>query len=303
MSTATNLTPSASSAAVSSVTASSVTASAPAARTGPDRAADGLRVTQWRVIRAEWIKFRSLRSSVITLLSAVIVIAGLGLIFSMVFANGTSAGGPGGGPGGATDPMGASLGGVDLAQLIIGTLGVLLIAGEYSTGMIRSSLAAVPRRLPVLWGKAAVLIGVSLVVLVPTVLLTFVGGQAIIGSGHGALSLTDGGVLRSVLGSAVYLAGVGAFGMAVGALLRNTAGAITTVVAALLVVPGLMALLLPDRWYNDVARYLPSNAGGSFRSLAPGADMLSPWLGLAVFAGYLVVLFAAAAVRLRRRDA
>ena len=82
------------------------------------------------MVVAEWIKFRSLRSSVVTMLSAVLVLAGLGLIFSMVYANGTGLTGPGGGQGGGLDPMGASLGGVDLVESIVGTLGVLLIAGS-----------------------------------------------------------------------------------------------------------------------------------------------------------------------------
>ncbi|MEV1146304.1 ABC transporter permease subunit [Micromonospora sp. NPDC049799] len=260
------------------------------------------KVTPARVVRAEWIKFRSLRSSVIMLIATVALLAGLGLAFSAVLADnppqpGTPA--PPGGPS-SLDPLGASLGGVNLAQLLIGTLGVLLVAGEYSTGMIRSSLAAVPKRWPVLVGKIAVLAGVSLAVLVPTALLTFLGAQGILGDE--GISLGDDGVLRAVLGAAFYLAGVGVLGMAVGALLRNTAGAITTVVALLLVVPGVISLL-PESVSDAVSPYLPSNAGEAFMSISSNPDLLSPGAGAAVFVGWLVVLVGAATVLLRRRDA
>ncbi|MFC4022108.1 ABC transporter permease [Micromonospora sp. GCM10011542] len=188
------------------------------------------RVTWWRVVRSEWIKFRSLRSSLIMLAATVVLLAGLGLAFSTVLATNPPEAGTPAAPGGPSslDPLGASLGGVNLAQLLIGTLGVLLVAGEYSTGMIRSSLAAVPKRWPVLGAKVVVLAAVSLAVLAPVALLTFLGGQSILGAD--GISLGDEGVLRAVLGAAVYLAGVGVLGMALGALLRNTAGAITSLV-------------------------------------------------------------------------
>src|SRR5207237_8637376 len=130
-----------------------------------------------------WIKFRSLRSMLILLAAAVAVFAALGLGFSAFLSDATIEPGTVAPPGGPSslDPLGASLGGVNLAQLLIGTLGVLLVAGEYATGMVRSSLAAVPKRWPVLAGKVAVLTGVSLAVLVPTVLLTFAGAEAILG--------------------------------------------------------------------------------------------------------------------------
>ncbi|MFI9642475.1 ABC transporter permease [Micromonospora sp. NPDC051925] len=261
------------------------------------------RVTWWRVVHAEWIKFRSLRSSLIMLAATVVVLAGLGLGFSAVLANNppTSGGLAQSGPGPSLlDPLGVSLGGVNLAQLLIGTLGVLLVAGEYSTGMIRSSLAAVPKRWPVLGAKVAVLTGVSLAALVPTVLLTFLGGQHILGAD--GISLGADGVLRAVLGAAGYLAGVGVLGLTLGALLRNTAGGITSVVALLLVVPGLTSLL-PDSWSDTVSPYLPSNAGQALMSIGSNPDLLSPGAGLAVFVGWLALLAGAAAVLLRRRDA
>ncbi|CCH20636.1 ABC transporter permease [Micromonospora lupini] len=262
----------------------------------------GARVTWWRVVHSEWIKFRSLRSSLIMLAATVVLLAGLGLAFSTVLATNPPEPGTPSAPGGPSslDPLGASLGGVNLAQLLIGTLGVLLVAGEYSTGMIRSSLAAVPKRWPVLAAKVTVLATVSLVVLATVAVLTFLGGQRILG--EDGISLGGEGVLRAVLGAAVYLAGVGVLGMALGALLRNTAGAITSLVALLLVVPGVTSLL-PDSWSDAISPYLPSNAGEAVMSITSSSDQLSPGAGLAVFVGWLVVFVGAAIVALRRRDA
>ncbi|SBT45760.1 ABC transporter permease subunit [Micromonospora auratinigra] len=260
------------------------------------------RVTGPRVVRAEWIKFRSLRSTLILLAATVVVFAALGLGFSAFLSDATIEPGTPAPPGGPSslDPLGASLGGVNLAQLLIGTLGVLLAAGEYSTGMIRSSLAAVPRRWPVLAGKVAVVAGVSLAVLVPATLLTFLGGQAILGDK--GISLGDDGVLRAVLGTAGYLAGVGVLGLALGSLLRSVAGALTSLVALLLVVPGVVSLL-PESWSEVISPYLPSNAGQAFMSIGSSSDLLSPGAGAAVLAAWLVVLLGGAVALLRRRDA
>ncbi|QLQ36369.1 ABC transporter permease [Micromonospora robiginosa] len=260
------------------------------------------RVTGPRVVRAEWIKFRSLRSSPIMLAATVLVFAALGLGFSAFLADATIEPGTPAPPGGPSslDPLGASLGGVNLAQLLIGTLGVLLTAGEYATGMIRTSLAAVPTRWPVLAAKVTVLAGVSLAVLVPTALLTFLGGQAILG-GKG-ISLGDPGVLRAVLGAGAYLAAVGVLGAALGSLLRTTAGALTSVVALLLVVPGVVSLL-PESWSDPISPYLPSNAGQAVMSIGDNPDLLSPGAGAAVLGAWALALLGMALLRLRRRDA
>ncbi|MEV0003712.1 ABC transporter permease subunit [Micromonospora sp. NPDC050980] len=275
-----------------------MTSAAPPATTV---AADA-RITGLRVVRAEWIKFRSLRSTLIMLAATVVVFAALGLGFSAFLADATIEPGTPAPPGGPSslDPLGASLGGANLAQLLIGTLGVLLTAGEYSTGMIRTSLAAVPARWPVLAAKAVVLAGVSLAVLTPAALLTFLGGQAILGDQ--GISLADAGVPRAVLGTAVYLAAVGVLGAALGALLRTTAGALTSVVALLLVVPGVVSLL-PESWSERISPYLPSQAGQALMSVGGGGDLLAPGAGAAVLAAWLLVLLGAALFLLRRRDA
>lgn len=261
-----------------------------------------LRVTRRRMIRSEWIKFWSLRSTVITLAAAVLVFVGVGLIAAS-FSGDPAGPGPGpGGPGaGSTNPVDLSLAGSSLAELVLGTLGVLFMAGEYTTGMIRSTLAAAPRRLGVLGAKAVVFGGVSFVLMLVAAFVAFLGGQAIIGDG--GASLTDAGVLRAIVGSAAYVTGAGLLGLALGALLRSTAAAVSTFFGVMFLLAGLAQLLLPDSWKDSVGQYLPSAAGSAMSAVSRSAGSLSPGAGLAVFAGYLVVLGGAAAWRLNHHDA
>ena len=132
-----------------------------------------------------------------------------------------------------------SLTGTFFAQLAVGVLGVLLITGEYSTGMIRSSLTVVPRRLPMLWGKLAVFAGVVFLTMLVASFTAFFVGQALLSGQHLDASLSDPGALRSVVGAALYLTVAGMTALALGALLRNTAAAITTFVAVFFVIPPL----------------------------------------------------------------
>ncbi|GAA3350947.1 ABC transporter permease [Amorphoplanes nipponensis] len=258
-----------------------------------------LRVTQARVIHSEWIKFWSLRSTVITLAVAVTLMIGIGLLASSMSGSGAAPAGPGPNPG-DLGPVDASLAGLTFAQLAFGTLGVLFMASEYSTGMIRSSLTAVPKRLPLLWGKIAVFAAVALVTGLAASAIAFTGGQALIGDG--AASWTDPGVARAVIGSAVILAGSGVLGLALGALLRSTPAAISTLFGVMFLLSGVAQLLLPDSWGDRVVQYLPSDAGGAFTAVSVG-DGLGPWAGLAVFLGYVVAVVGGAAWRLRRFDA
>lgn len=256
------------------------------------------RVTTPRVVRMEWIKFWSLRSTIATLGIAVLLVIGLGSIIASVVGSGNSPG-----PNGLADPTAVSLGGVTLAALAMATLGVLTSAGEYATGTIRATLAAVPARLPVLWAKAVVFAAATYGLMLGAVLAAFETGQAILSSrGLATAALSDPGVFRAVAGAALYLTGAGLIGLAVGALLRNNAAAITTVVGGLFLVPGLFQLL-PQSWNDTVAPYLPSNAANAFMSVHATGSTLSVGAGLAVFAGYVAVLLAGAAALLKRRDA
>jgi ABC-2 type transport system permease protein len=259
-----------------------------------------IRVTQARVMLSEWTKLRSLRSSVLSLLAAVVFILGFSALVPAVIA----AHWPPHDPADALsfDPTAVSLAGVFLAQLAIGVLGVLVVTGEYASGMIRATFAAVPRRLPVLWAKAVVFGTTALVVSVPAVIVAFLIGQSILSSQQIDTSLGSTGVLRAVIGTALYLTVVGVFGLALGALIRNTAGAIATLFGALFVLP-VIVHFLPSSWSDRISKYLPSDAGQAVTRVHHETNTLSPWVGLLVFALYAAVALIAAGVALRRRDA
>jgi len=274
-----------------------MTASVTTPRTASVDRGTGLRVTQLRVVRSEWTKFRSLRSTLYTLLLGVVLMIGLGALFSAITASQPGGMEPG------QSAISTSLTGTFIAQLAIGVLGVLLITGEYSTGMIRASLTVVPKRLPMLWAK----LGVFAVVVFLTMLLAsgtaFFVGQALLGGNGLNGSLSDPGALRSIVGAALYLTVAGMTALAIGALLRNTAAAVTTFVAVFFVIPPL-TMLLPASWTFHFVQYLPSNAGGMLIDGTYGiAHPLSPWTGFAVMCAYAAVLTGAAAWRLRRTDA
>ncbi|GAA3819268.1 ABC transporter permease [Streptomyces coacervatus] len=278
-----------------------VTSLAPAPASTPARTTN-YKVTGPRVLRSEWAKFWSLRSSWITLGVAVVLLVLFGAIASYTYSpDAVTTGGPPGPGGGDSDAVGLALTGVTFASLAVGVLGVLLSAGEYSTGMIRSTLAAVPRRLPILWSKAAVLGPIALVLTTAGALAAFLLGSPGLDGEKIALSLGDDGVLRSLAGAGLYLGLVAVFGVALGVLLRSSAGAIATLVGVLLILPGL-ASLLPDSLYDNINPYFPSNAGSAVYALHQSSDALSPGAGLAVFAGWVALTLAAAAFRLRKTD-
>ncbi|MDP9092158.1 MAG: ABC transporter permease [Actinomycetota bacterium] len=260
------------------------------------------RVTQLGVIRSEWIKLRSLRSTWFSLLAAVLIVVGLGTLFSGLHAHRMQ---DSIGPNGKIifDATQISLRGVFLAQLAIGVLGVLVIAGEYSTGMIRSSLAAVPHRYPVLIAKALVFAVVVFVVSVVAAFIGFLLGQQAQASTHAQATLSTPGAERAIIGAALYLTLIGLLGVGLGFLIRNTAGAIATLFGIVLVAP-LLANALPTPYSTDISKYLPLNAGSQIlTTINPDPNMLSPWAGIGVTALYAVASLIAGAVILNRRDA
>jgi ABC-type transport system involved in multi-copper enzyme maturation permease subunit len=259
-------------------------------------------VTGRHVLRSEWAKLWSLRSTWITLGLGLLFLIGFGVIAAARYKSSVTSGRQ-------LDPdfadataLSLSLFGVTLSQLALGVLGVLVTAGEYSTGMIRSTLAAVPRRLPVLWSKATVYGAVALAVGVVGAFVAFLIDGGILSGTPAALAFSHGGVVRSLLGAGLYLGLVGVIGAALGSLLRSVAGGISVLVASLMVVPGLVSLL-PTSWHNAVQPYLPSNAGESMFSLHQAPHSLSPWAGLLVFLGWTALALVAAAWRLVHRDA
>jgi ABC-type transport system involved in multi-copper enzyme maturation permease subunit len=253
-------------------------------------------VTLRRVVTSEWIKFRTLRSTLIVLAAAILGM----LVVALLVAWNTRHLTPNID---ANDHVQSStMQGYYLGQLLIGALGVLFVTGEYSTGMIRTTFTAVPRRVPVLWAKLVVFVTVTLISMIVSCVVAFVGSQALISHYRPAYSLTGPGVPRVVLGTAVYLTLIGMVGAALGWIVRSTPGALVAYVAVILVIPVLFGAVLGS-WGKHVAEYLPSSAGAAFINTVPESPSLSPWTGLGVLAVWVVLALMAAFVQLRRRDA
>ncbi|WP_322767882.1 ABC transporter permease subunit [Frankia sp. Cr1] len=286
---------------MTAVTEAGTGGSGPQAQKGMQAQSEpAVRVTQLRVIRSEWTKLHSLRSTRYSLLAALAVTIGLGILISWGSASHWDEENPGERL--FFDPTLTSLSGIFLAQLAVGVLGVLIVSGEYSTGMIRATMAAVPRRLPVLWAKAVVFAVVTFVLMTVASFVAFAGGQAMMASKHISTTLSHPGVLTAVIGGGLYLTVVGVLGVALGALLRSTAGGIATLFALLLILP-IIVHFLPSDWQDHINKYLPSNAGQSILNVVHDSSALSPWTGLALFCGYALLALAGSAVLLQRRDA
>jgi ABC-type transport system involved in multi-copper enzyme maturation permease subunit len=260
------------------------------------------KVTQLRVLNSEWIKLKTLRSTFWTLFAAIVATIGLGLLFSWGFATRV---GDHARPIGdaATMAVTVPLRPYVIAQLAVGVLGVMVITGEYSTGMIRATLSAVPGRLPVLWAKAVVFSVVVLILMEIVSFVTFFGGEAILSSQHVQATLSSPQALRIVTGVGLYLTVVGLLGTALGTIIRSTAGAIAALFGILLVLPVLGEVLNLTSWGKHITPYLPSNAGGDLLTNAPDPGSLGPWTGFGVFVLYTVIAMVVAAYLLKRRDA
>lgn len=257
---------------------------------------DAQRVTQLRVLASEWTKLRSLPSTLWSLLATVVTIVGFGAVYATLRVSRPPA------DPSTFDAAAVSLAGAQLAQVAIGILGVLLVTGEYATGSIRVSLAAVPTRLPMLWGKAAALAGTTLAVCVPTVIVSFILAQSILSAENLDTTLDQPGVLRAVLGSALFLTAVGLLGVGLGGLIRNTAGGIAALFG-LLFAPQIVVGFLPPSVSDQVYRYLPAPAGHAVTFTDHAPDTLAPFAGFGLFCLYTAVAIGLAAWQLRRRDA
>lgn len=254
------------------------------------------RVTFPGILRSEWTKLRTLRSTWWTAGTAVLVIVGIGLLIAADTASQDVT------PD-AFEFSSSTLIGMVLAQLILAVLAALTVTGEYGTGMIRSSMTVVPRRLPVLAAKAIVLSGFTAVLMLLTSVVTFVLAQLLSSSqGQVAPSLGEGDVLRVVLGAPLTVVLTGLIALGLGTLIRSTAGAVATAVGLFFVVP-IVTLFLPSG-VRGFAPYLPTNAGGALtgQAIASTGDDLSAGVGIAVMAAWAVVVLVAAGWRLRRTD-
>jgi ABC-type transport system involved in multi-copper enzyme maturation permease subunit len=245
----------------------------------------------WAAIGSEWVKLRSVRSTVYSLLATIAITIGFGALLSWAFVS-------------RYDSLGVqdrisfdatshSLRGLFLSQLAIGTLGVLIISSEYTTGLIRPTLTAMPQRRTVLAAKTIVFGSVALVVAIVSCFPAFLIGQSILATKHINVSLGDPQVFRAVCGGAAYLVFVGLLGLGLGAILRRTAGAISA----------LFGLVLPSPWNHDVAKILPGQAGQAMASVRPDPDLLSAGVGALVCLAWLVATYILATVIISRRDA
>ncbi|MER7930617.1 ABC transporter permease [Streptomyces sp. NPDC096057] len=268
----------------------------------PEQAAlhQGARVTQVRVLRSEWTKFRSLRSTTYTMFTAVAIFIGGGVLFPWIRANQSMTAQER-----ATfDPTDAVFSSAFMVQLVIAVLGVLLMSGEYATGLIRATFSTVPRRLPVLWAKATVFAVVGMGLLTATAFIVFFAGQSMLASANLDVSLSDPGSIRVVLGSAFYLTMVGLLGLAMGALLRSAAGGIGAMIGVL-VGTQLVTSFLPSGWQDNVNKYLLTNALDSLIKTSGDlpSSALSTGGAIAVVLAWVVPFFGFAAASLVRRDA
>ena len=270
----------------------------------PAEEAAGRRSGFVNLMLAEWTKIRSVRSTVWTLIVFVVVCVGFTALITWLTE--THWYGPKAAPRDAraiSDPVSFILGtGVGLGQLAIGVLGVLVITSEYSTGVIRASLLAVPRRLPVLAAKAVVFAVLLLVVTEIVAFCSFFVGSAILHA-HVPVSLSGSGVTRAVVGAGLYLTVLGLLALAIGTMIRHTAGAISTIIGVVFVLP-ILSGLLPSSWGAHINAYLPEQAGTLItHTHEQSGDLLSPWQGFGVLCIWTVLALAAAAYLLERRDA
>lgn len=246
------------------------------------------------VLASEWTKLWSVRSTAWSLLATVGTIVGVTVLSGrslLAYRSDVSTGAV----------VDVAMEGVVFGQLAICVLGAMAITGEYGTGLIRSSLAAVPSRARLLMAKAAVVAVVALVVGTVTGLLAFLVARPVIGGPATAVGLTDPGVLRAVTGSGLYLAVLAVFALAAGTILRHSAVTLTTLILGVLILPSVLAQF--GSAGRAVNRWWPSHAGFQLLHVERVAGQLAPWTGFAVFSVVTAALFAAAVTLLVRRDA
>ena len=255
-------------------------------------------------LRSEFTKLRSVRSTYWTLLAMIVVSVGIGAAIS----GGVSANWSQMSPGDKAtfDATQVSLFAFfQLGQLVLAVLGALTITSEYSTGMIRTSLTAQPRRGVVYAAKGIVFTAVALVVSLVTSFIAFFLGQALLASTGASATLSDPNVLRAIIGSALFVTLVGLIAFAIGAIVRHTAGAITIIIAVMFVIP-IIVNLLPQSWRDDMVRFMPDSAGRVISVTVAGNEfphLWSAWPQFAVTAIYAVVLLGVGGYLFRKRDA
>ncbi|GIJ72305.1 ABC transporter permease [Virgisporangium ochraceum] len=260
-----------------------------------------MKVSFRRVVRSEWTKLVSLRSTWALLgVVAVLMVTVSGLI-------GWQANRDPDVDNSAPYAIARAFLSVDVASLVVGVFGILLMTGEYGSGAIRSTLAAVPTRLPVLGAKALAFVALMLPVTAAACVAALLVSQAFAEPGV-RVGLTDDGVLRATAGAAVAPVAMGLIGLGIGAMVRHTAAAITVYVGVLLVLPALLPAALPDRMLDDVVPVVPVAASQSLYAVgdlgsAGDIDLLSAGPAALVMLAWVAAVLAGGAAVLLRRDA
>jgi ABC-2 type transport system permease protein len=249
------------------------------------------------VLRAEWTKLWTSPGTVWLLLGVVAATAGVGglTVATLTCPAGSC----------AVDPTKLSLTGVQAGQAVVAILAVLVIGGEYSTGLVHTSLAAVPRRPVLLAAKAIVLAGVVLLAAAPAVLASMlIGGPVLTAHGFTVPSFTDGTVLRAAGGSVLYLVLIALLSLGVATAVRNPASAIGVVLALLYVFPILVGAVSDPDWKRHLEQLGPMSAGLAVQATTHLDDLpIGPWAGLGVLAGWAAAALLGGGILLQARDA
>ncbi|HSU37605.1 MAG TPA: hypothetical protein VLJ88_18275 [Propionibacteriaceae bacterium] len=251
-----------------------------------------------RATRSELIKLGTVRSTGWVLLLAALSIVGIG-VFNAVGILVQLRQQPDSQPP-TLDPAGAALSGIGAALVAVAALGILSVTADYSSGMIKTTIAAVPRRAYLVLAHTGALISYVLPVTLGSTVLTFLANKIILSAAGVTISFTDPGVARAVVGAGLYLTVLAVFTAGLGWLLRSTAGALVTWLA-LWLVPTLLIMLFPPTIAARVGPWLPANVGTAIYQV--GVPQAAAWFSLAGFVGYGVVLMVLATVLLRHRDA
>lgn len=249
------------------------------------------------LLSSEWVKIRSVRSTVFTLLVTAVLTIGISSLGAFAIAANKShihlA---------TFDPTSRSLSGVLLGQLALGVLGILVFTAEVATGTISATFTASSSRSKVLLAKIVMFAIVAIIVAEIVSFASFFAGQAILAGATPTASLGQTNVLRAVAGTGIYMALLALFALGLGVIVRHTAGAITTFVAIVLVLP-LLVTALPSSLSNAINKFLPFTIGTTIMSVHSQPNTFSAWAGLGVLAIYTVAIFLIANWLLTSRDA
>ncbi|MFJ8827433.1 ABC transporter permease [Streptomyces sp. NPDC102467] len=248
-------------------------------------------VTPRRILHAEWHKLRTLRSTWWTLGLATALVIGVGLMMGSTY-DGDDAN---------IDTVLFVLFGSQLSQICVAVLGILVTASEYSTGLVRATLAAVPRRLPVLWSKAGVFTACAFTLTFATNTVTFLLAQIWLSDTDKALSLTDSGVLGALAGNAAGVTLLSLIAVGLGALCRSIPAAIGAFVGAVMILPEVLGAISND-FVQSAVKYFPAKSAESLGTIAPLTDHNAPVTGLVSLLVWAAAVLAAAALLLKRRD-